>query len=158
MGSRGTMIVEQEKEILLYKEIDRNTWKPGLGSPKTTTVTVENGKAGKPVVEASPSAAGPSAASSLGNLATADPSRGYREELEHFAYCIRHGNASNVHDVPDKDKPRCRGEVALADAVIALTSNLAMRQKRRIDFNPNWFDWQSPEVPENATSQVARKA
>ena len=158
MGSRGTMIVEGEKEILLYKEVDRNTWKPGLGTPKTTTVTVENSKAGKPVVEASPSAAGPSAASSLGNLATADPSRGYREELEHFAYCIRHGNASNVHDVPDKDKPRCRGEVALADAVIALTSNLAMRQKRRIDFNPNWFDWQSPEVPENATSQVARKA
>ena len=157
MGSRGTMIVEQEKEILLYKEVDRNTWKPGLGTPKTTTVTVENGKAGKPVVEASPSAAGPSAASSLGNLATADPSRGYREELEHFAYCIRHGNTSNVHDVPDKEKPRCRGEVALADAVIALTSNLAMRQKRRIDFNPSWFDWQSPEVPENSSSQVARK-
>jgi predicted dehydrogenase len=157
MGSRGTMIVEQEKEILLYKEIDRNTWKPGLGAPKTTTVTVENSKAGKPVVEASPSAAGPSAASSLGNLATADPSRGYREELEHFAYCIRNANTGNVHDVPDKDKPRCRGEVALADAVIALTSNLAMRNKRRIEFDPKWFDWQSPEVPENRSSQVARR-
>ena len=54
---------------------------------------------GKPTIEASPSAAGPSAATALGGLATADPSRGYREELEHFAYCIRHGNASNVHDV-----------------------------------------------------------
>ena len=32
MGSRGTMIVEGEKEILLYKEIDRNTWKPGGGA------------------------------------------------------------------------------------------------------------------------------
>ena len=156
MGSRGTMIVEGEKEILLYKEIDRNTWKPGDGTPKTTTVAVETKAGGKPVLEASPSAAGPSAASSYGAAATTDPSRGYREELEHFAYCIRNGNASNYHDVPDKDKPRCRGEVALADAVIALTSNIAMRQKRRIEFNPNWFDWQSPEVPENTTSQVAR--
>ena len=34
-------------------------------------------------------------------LATADPSRGYREELEHFAYCIRHGDVSNYH--ADKD-------------------------------------------------------
>jgi predicted dehydrogenase len=158
MGTRGTMIVEGEKEILLYKEIDRNTWKPGDSpSGKTTTVTVENSKAGKPIIEASPSAAGPTAASSLGNLATADPSRGYREELEHFAYCIRHGNESNFHDVPDKDKPRCRGEVALADAVIALTSNMAMREKRRIEFDPKWFDWQAPEVPETGASQVARK-
>ena len=42
MGTRGTMIVEGEKEILLYKEVDRNTWKPGDAAPKTTTVTVEN--------------------------------------------------------------------------------------------------------------------
>ena len=45
------------------------------------------------MIETSPSTAGPSAASALGGLATADPSRGYREELEHFAYCVRHGNA-----------------------------------------------------------------
>ena len=153
MGSRGTMIVEQEKEILLYKEIDRNTWKSG--GPKTTSVTVET-KAGKPVVETSPSAAGPSAASSLGGLATADPSRGYREELEHFAFCVRHGNASAYHDDPDH-KPRCRGEVAMADAIIALTSNIAMREKRRIEFEPKWFDWQSPDVPEGPAGQVARR-
>ncbi len=157
MGTRGTMIVEGEKEILLYKEIDRNTWKGG-GGAKATTVTVEpKGAAGKPTVEASPSAAGPSAASSYGGLATADPSRGYREELEHFAYCVRHGNASDFHGDPDH-KPRCRGEVALGDAVIALTSNLAMRQKRRIDFDPRWFDWQSPEAPENPSNQVARRS
>ncbi|WP_435011081.1 Gfo/Idh/MocA family protein [Tundrisphaera lichenicola] len=157
MGSRGTMIVEGEKEILLYKEIDRNTWKPGLGTPKTTNVTVETKAGGKPVVEASPSAAGPSAAASYGAIATADPSRGYREELEHFAYCIRHGNASNYHE-DTEHQPKCRGEVALADAVIALTSNIAMRQKRRIEFNPAWFDWQSPEVPEKSGNEVARRA
>lgn len=155
MGTRGTMFVDQESEILLYKEIDRNTYKGG-GGAKATTVTVETKAGGKPTVEASPSAAGPSAAASLGGLATAAPSKGYREELEHFAYCVRHGNASSYHDDPEH-KPRCRGEVALADAVIALTSNLAMRQKRRIDFDPRWFDWQSPETPEGAANQIARR-
>ena len=94
----------------------------------------------KPVLETSPSTAGPTAAAALGSLATAEPSRGYREELEHFAYCVRHGNASNYH-ADTEHQPRCRGEVALADAVIALTSNIAMRQNRRIDFDPDWFDY-----------------
>ncbi|MHC5539086.1 gfo/Idh/MocA family oxidoreductase, partial [Singulisphaera rosea] len=90
-------------------------------------------------------------------LATADPSRGYREELEHFAFCLRNGNASDYY--ADKDHlPRCRGEVALADAVIALTSNLAMRQKRRIEFDEKWFDYTSPEVPENSAHALAKRS
>jgi hypothetical protein len=44
----------------------------------------------------------------------------------------------------------------MADAIIALTSNLAMRQKRRIDFDERWFDWQSPEVPESS-EHLARR-
>jgi predicted dehydrogenase len=150
MGTRGTMIVEGEKEILLYKE---------AGGPKSrlTSIAVEKGAGGKPVIEASASTAAPSAASALGGLATADPSRGYREELEHFAYCVRHGDASNYH--ADKEhQPRCRGEVALADAVIALTSNLAMKQKRRIEFDERWFDYQSPEVPEGSDHALAKRS
>ena len=59
MGSRGTMIVSQEKEILLYKEA-------GNAPPsRQTSVSVETvGK--KPVLETSPSLAGPSAASVAG--------------------------------------------------------------------------------------------
>src|SRR3954453_147837 len=69
MGSRGTMIVEGEKEILLYKEIDRNTWKPGAGGPRTTSITMETKAGGKPVMEATPSTAGStSTASSLGSM------------------------------------------------------------------------------------------
>ena len=106
------------------------------------------------MIEASPSTAGPSAASSLGGLATADPSRGYREELEHFAYCVRHGDASNYH--ADKDhQPRCRGEVALADAVIALTSNLAMRQKRRIEFDDAGSTTSRPKSPRTPSTSPA---
>ncbi len=128
MGSNGTMIVEAEKEILLFKEAGN------AATSRQTSIAMEKAAGGKAVLETSPSTAGPSAATALGGMATADPSRGYREELEHFAFCVRHGNASNYYD--DKDHlPRCRGEVALADAVIALTSNLAMRQKRRIEFD-----------------------
>jgi len=39
--------------------------------------------------------------------------------------------------------------------VIALTSNIAMRQKRRIEFDSDWFDWQSPKTPEGDVA-VAR--
>jgi len=151
MGSRGTMIVEAEKEILLYKEAGN------AATSRTTSIIVERGAGGRPVIEASPSTAGPSAASSLGGLATADPSRGYREELEHFAFCVRHGDASDYHADQDH-QPRCRGEVALADAVMALTSNIAMRQKRRIEFDPRWFDDQSPEVPEDSEHAIARRS
>jgi predicted dehydrogenase len=161
-GSRGTMIVEGEKEILLFKEAGNSF------ASRSTSITVEKTAGGKPVIEASPSTAGPSAATSLGGLAVADPSRGYREELEHFAFCVRNGDPSNYHkysDLPreefEKDEearrvtPRCRGEVALADAVIALTSNLAMQQKRRIEFQESWFDYKSPEVPEGAERTIA---
>ena len=150
MGSKGTMIVEEEEEILLFKEAG------AAATSRLTSIAVEKNPAGKPVIEASPSTAGPSAATALGGLATADPSRGYREELEHFAYCVRHGDASNYH-ADTEHQPRCRGEVALADAVIALTSNLAMKQKRRIEFQDGWFDYKSPEVPEGSDHAIARR-
>ena len=40
--------------------------------------------------------------------------------------------------------------------MIALTSNMAMRQNRRIDFDPRWFDFKAPEVPETAKDAVAK--
>ena len=127
-------------------------------------MTIETGGK-KPALETSPSLAGPTKASAVGALATADPSRGYREELEHFAYCVRHGDASNYHE--DKEhQPRCRGEVALADAVIALTTNIAMRQNRRIEFDPAMVRlqvgqdarWQSRHRQANMSSRDARLA
>ena len=44
-------------------------------------------------------------------------SRGYTEEIEHWAWCIRN---------PDPgESAACKPEVALGDAVIALTTNVA---------------------------------
>ncbi len=78
----------------------------------------------------------------------ADVSRGYTEELEHWAWCIRNPAQQN--------KPRCYPEVALADAVIALTTNIAAKQGRRIEFNKAWFDVDSDETPEGVKPDVSR--
>jgi len=36
----------------------------------------------------------------------------------------------------------------MADAIIALTSNIAMRENRRIEFKPEWFDINNDATPE----------
>ena len=36
----------------------------------------------------------------------------------------------------------------MGDAVIALTTNMAARQGKRIEFKKEWFDIQSDETPE----------
>ena len=170
MGNRGTLVVDKEQELLLYKENDPNR---GTAGGKSTSVTVDNTK-GKPVLETSASTSNPTAAAGLGAVATGGyggepPSRGYREELEHFAYCIRHGDPKNFHQFSELSRedfannaearsltPRCRGEVALADAVIALTANLAMREHRRIEFQESWFDYKSKDVPDGSAGELAR--
>src|SRR5262249_45150240 len=75
-------------------------------------------------------------------------SRGYREEMEHFAYCIRMRDQGSSKD--DRPRPRCHGKVAMADAIIALTSNLAMKKHQRIEFRKEWFAPASKEVPDAA--------
>ena len=72
-------------------------------------------------------------------------SRGYTEELEHWAWCIRHRDPAN--------QPRCGPKAAMGDAIIALTTNMAARQGRRIEFKKEWFDVHSDETPEDAKSQ-----
>ena len=38
--------------------------------------------------------------------------------------------------------------VAMADAIMALTCNIAMKTKKRVEFKPEWFDPDSPAAPE----------
>ena len=79
--------------------------------------------------------------------ATSGPvSRGYREEMEDFAYCIRLWDQANEKD---RRLTRCPGNVAMADAIIALTSNLAMKHQKRVEFKEAWFDPNSDEVPDS---------
>ena len=85
---------------------------------------------------------GPSRAASVADVGKV--SRGYTEEMEHFAYCIR----NDIREKADNGGLRCPGEQGMKDAIMALTSNLAMKHKKRIVFKDEWFDPDNPATPE----------
>lgn len=138
-GSRGTMYMNMEKEALLFKEGSPSS---GPGGTEQRLYVI-NGKAG-PVLDASESLA-PSANAAVASAAMEKISRGYTEEMEHFSYCIR----NNIFEPPDKGGLKCNGVVAMADAIMALTANLAMKHKKRIVFKDAWFNPNDPLTPEN---------
>jgi predicted dehydrogenase len=126
LGTKGTLILEREQDAMLFKNSDtltRISVKQGADGAVMNTYETGGGMA------AIAEAAIPS-----------EVSRGYREEIEHWAWCVK--NPSPEH------QPKCPPKVALADAVIALTSNLAIKRHQRIEFQPEWFDIQSDETPE----------
>jgi len=126
MGTRGTLSILSERDVYLLKE----------KALRDTRVTWAERRIAEPA-----SATTSTAQWTTGGLADTLTSRGYREEQEHLAYLIRH---------PGSGLPRCGPEVGLADAVITLVSNLSARQRRRIEFNPAWFDVNSDATPEKA--------
>jgi len=142
MGTEGTLILEQEQNVMLYK-----------GSSRDTRVTVGKSKSGAPVLDTTESGgAGAVAAVSATPGYAAPPSRGYTEEMEHWAWCIRNPDPAN--------QPRCKPEVALADAVIALVSNIALgntEQQPRISFEADWFDIDSDVTPEGVKPDLNRE-
>ena len=88
------------------------------------------------------SSAAPEAA--VGKKALDGPvSRGYTEEIEHWAWCIRNSADDSEHAAAE-----CKPEVAMGDAVIALTTNIAIKERRQIEFKTEWFDIDSDETPE----------
>ena len=136
MGTKGTLILEREQEVMLFSN----------SAPATTSISVAKGKSG-PTLDTTQSGGGEAAA--VGRRALEGPvSRGYTEELEHWAWCIRNPDPKNL--------PRCHPKVALGDAVIALTTNIAMRENRRIEFEKEWFEIDSDETPEGVKPDVTR--
>jgi predicted dehydrogenase len=135
MGDRGTLVLEQEQEVMLFR-----------GNNTSTEVTVKkDAKSGVLDTTASGPPQLAQTATTIGEV-----SKGYKEEMEHFAWCVR-----NLDEAALKEKkwdyennPRCHPKVAMADAVIALTSNISIRENRRIDFKKEWFDIDSDETPE----------
>lgn len=123
-GDQGTLILEREQETMLYGGSGANT-KVGVNKDEDLVESYDTG--------------GAAAAEAVGATASANVSRGYTEEIEHWAWCIRTGQPpETLH---------CHPKVALADAVIALTSNIAMEKQQRIDFKPEWFDPDNDAVP-----------
>ncbi|MFN4257830.1 MAG: Gfo/Idh/MocA family protein [Gemmataceae bacterium] len=145
MGRDGTMVVETEAKVMLWKE--RGS-KPDDGG-RRVDISVTSGGGSSPALDASAST-GPAAAQAAvtgGAALGAGPvSKGYREEMEHFAYCIRMWQQGASKE--DRPKPHCDGVAAMADAIMALTANQAMRKRERIVFQDAWFDPDAKEVPD----------
>ena len=131
MGTKGTVEVYRERDVNIYT----------AGGQAVTNVNVVRGGAGS-TMDTTESGAAVLAGSASGT------SRGYTEEIEHWAWCIRNRDPAN--------KLRCNEEVGLADAVIALVANKAMRAEERIDFKPEWFDIDSDDTPENIKPDTKR--
>ena len=156
MGTRGTMVVEEEQSVMLYPEKDPAKKLPG--GPRSLGITVTSAGGDKAALEASSTWGGGDAAASTGSGGPAGSggpvSRGYREEMEDFAYCVRMWDAKLGYDKDAAGKykqrlPRCHGEVAMADAIIALTANRAMKKHERIVFKEEWFKADSSAVPDS---------
>lgn len=166
MGSRGTMILSKESDVYLYKEPE-----PGKAASggRDTKVTVSTAGGGKPAMDATSTWGGGGGAAiskAPGASAWDSPVRGYRTEMEHFAFCLREWQKRGGKVSYEKDEatgklkyadimPRCHGEVAMADAILALTANMAMAKKERIVFEDAWFDASKDDVPETKHAKKA---
>jgi predicted dehydrogenase len=128
-GTKGTLALEKEEDLKLLT----GSGDEGEGE---TAVKVTGGGGG-PSLDTQSS--GP-ARKAAGGAGGGPVSRGYAEELEHWAWCIRHPAPEN--------KPRCHPRVAMADAIIALTTNLAVRTGQPIRFKPEWFEPEKDDTPE----------
>lgn len=138
MGTKGTLILEKEQEVMLYAKSD-------------TTTSVGVKPAGKGYALDTQASGG--AAAPVAKAAAAGPvSRGYTEEIEHWAYCIRNPAPEN--------KVKCYPEVAMGDAVISLATNVAIKKGMRgeggfLKFQESWFDVNSDDTPDE--SSVAKE-
>ncbi len=130
MGTKGTLVLDKELEAMLYQTAPIFV-KAGVKSEKNSVVLDTSASWDPSLAKA---AEGP------------DVSRGYKEEIEHWAWCISQGDWAN--------QPRCDGAVGLADAVIALVSRQAIQNSNRagshgfVPFDQKWFDYASDVVPE----------
>jgi predicted dehydrogenase len=135
LGTKGTLILEKEQEVFLYSKGDTGT-AAGVKA------------AGSGYALDTQASGGTSAPVSKAAASSGPVSRGYTEEIEHWAYCIR--------NIAPENKPRCYPEVAMADAVIALTTNVALRRSARgeagyIRFEDAWFDVDNDATPDGSS-------
>lgn len=138
LGTKGTLILDSEIDVMLYRNSD------------TSSKVSVTQKSGNFVLD---TAASGDYTAPIAQAAESGPvSRGYREEIEHWAYCIRN---------PDKEnRVRCHPEVATGDAVIALATNVALKNAARgksghLEFQEEWFDINNDATPDGSTIAAA---
>ncbi len=158
-GTKGTLEIDMEKEAYLYRTSAINDKTKVAGSKGKLDVVISED--------------GDQLSSAIGyqGVYASDVSRGYCEELEHWAYCIRKNPDCDLDAVDTEIMPllcqvygkaafgdtagatpalvtRCRGEVAIWDAIIALVTNISASLNKTIEFKDSWFDADSDDVPE----------
>ena len=142
MGTKGTLLLEREQEVMLYKSSDTSS-----------LISVKKDKAG-PTLDTQASGP-PSAAAAMARAADGGPvSRGYTEELEHWAWCIRNPSPEN--------QPRCKPVIAMGDAIIALTTNVAIGNSMAgkpgyVEFKEEWFDLANDATPDGSSVEQERQ-
>jgi hypothetical protein len=142
-GTEGTLVLENQKDAMLFKT--------NVTTAKTK-VELTEGKKGKKAPTLKIDEKGDPESAAIGTLGTLHAGCGHAEELEHWAWCIRHRAPENL--------PYGHPKVALADAVIALVANMAVqngeqldpvaRQGARIEFKKAWFEIDDAATPERA--------
>ncbi|MDA0659991.1 MAG: Gfo/Idh/MocA family oxidoreductase [Planctomycetota bacterium] len=137
MGTKGTLILKTEQELMVYKDQDTSS-----------KISVTDDKGG-PTMDTQASGAAGAVAKAADYAGPV--SRGYAEEIEHWAWCIRHRAPENL--------PRCTPEVAMGDAIIALTTNVALARSARgeggyVYFKEEWFDVDNDETPDGSRTTI----
>ncbi|QDS93352.1 Glucose--fructose oxidoreductase precursor [Roseimaritima multifibrata] len=141
MGTKGTLILDKEVDVLLYRD----------SNPSAKVGVVK--KDGSAVLDTSASG---DFAAPVSQVAESGPvSRGYQEEIEHWAYCIRNPDPAN--------RPRCYPEVAMGDAVIALGTNVALENAAKgkggyLQFKEEWFELDNDATPDGSVVAEEMKA
>ena len=133
-GGYGEIVYGTEGTLVLTSETDSELFRSG-GSGSSVAARAET-------AALDTQSSGP-AQTAVGG-AKAEVSRGYAEELEHWAWCIRHN--PNVAD--ETLQPRCHPKIALADSVISLVTNIAADEGKSITFDKKWFDIDNDATPE----------
>jgi len=138
-GTKGTVQLEQEKDAMLYERssVHKTSRINASGTGEGRVLSIAVARDGDPPLTDPLSAA-------IGFQAMSGAGLGYCEQIEHWAYCIR----ENPEADPSKAKPRCYPQVALANAVLALTTNIAAKRGDTVEFDPAWFDIKSDATPE----------
>ncbi len=153
LGTKGSLILDREKEVVLLARPKYGKYEPTAITPRgKDECALVDGKSG-------------SAEARLGREALTWPlSRGYTEQIEHLCWAIRERErlAAEGKDPEKLSVPlRCSPQVALADAVIALSANLSIErgaagEDPRIEFMDSWFDIASDETPEGIAPDTQR--
>ena len=134
MGTKGTLVLEREQEVMLYKRFVDLVSRDG-----------QSGQAAGRRWTPRPAAAAAAVCQS-GRRRAGQPR-------------LHRGNRALglVHPQPrPENQPRCSPEVALGDAVIALATNVAIRRANQgqsgyVEFKDPWYDINSDETPDGSS-------